>query len=96
MCVQVAKALAGLSRTRDSIGRATALALGGAGVGAAPRIIRLITDRIEKARHYIPTSIRKLSGDPWICDVAVALCHHPHNREPYQGGTRTGGMQEVV
>jgi len=47
---QVAKALAALTRTRDSIGRATALALGGAGVGAAARIIRLIMDRIEKAR----------------------------------------------
>lgn len=40
--------ITGLSRTRDSIGRATACALSGAACQAAPRIIRLIADSMEK------------------------------------------------
>lgn len=40
--------IVGLTRTRDSIGRATASALGSANFGAAPRIIRMIADAMEK------------------------------------------------
>ena len=58
----MSKALAALTRTRDSIGRATALALGGAGVGAAARIIRLIMDRIEKARGMPTIHLRLCIG----------------------------------
>lgn len=39
----------GLTRARDSIGRATSTALSAAKVNAAPRIIRLIADQLEKA-----------------------------------------------
>lgn len=39
---------AGLTRARDSIGRASAVGLSAAEVNAAPRIIRLIADAMEK------------------------------------------------
>ena len=40
---------AGLTRTRDSIGRATATALSGAACQAAARILRMIADAMEGA-----------------------------------------------
>lgn len=43
-------ALAALTRTRESIGRATALALGAAKAGAAAAVVRQVMDLMDQVR----------------------------------------------
>ena len=66
-----------LIRTKDSIHRATTVALEGAALGAAPRIIRLIAEQLKDARtpakridlFYLVDSIAQVGQASlhWLC-----------------------------
>ncbi len=68
-----------LVRTKDSIHRATMLALEGATIGVAPRIIRTVVEQLKAARHparridlfYLVDSIAQVG--PSVLQAAAKL-----------------------